>query len=77
MSEKCHVAIKRSHFLYTLAYFCLGWEEGRVRRGMQVQRPLGQDGDWGPEDFNKVLERRSMTTSYSGSPRASADPENP
>lgn len=34
---------------------------------MKVQRLLGQDDDWGPENFSKGLERRSVTTSHSDS----------
>lgn len=46
-------------------------------RGAKVQRLLGQDADWGPEDFTKGLQRRSLTISYFDSPRGSPDPENP
>lgn len=44
---------------------------------MQVERLLGQDDDWGPENFNKGLERRSLTTSHTDSPSGSPGPENP
>lgn len=57
MSQQCQIAIKLAQHLLSFSVhpvliICKG---GRRKQwvGMKVQRLLGQDGDWGPENLNK------------------------